>query len=171
MNSWLTSDLHAGHAGISRFRKIPDGLTNEEWLEREWGKHIGKRDIVRCLGDNVFTPEMIEWLKGLPGTKHGIGGNHDDLPAHLYLECFATYRGMDRYKGVWLTHSPMHPAELRGRFNVHGHVHYQSIDDWRYINVCCDNLWENIGRPFITLDELRATMELRKISRKVEFAL
>lgn len=38
-------------------------------------------------------------------------------------------------KKFWLSHCPLHPEELRGRLNIHGHVHTNSVRDQRYINV------------------------------------
>ena len=82
----------------------------------------------------------------LNGTIHIITGNHCWLQA---------YEGMDvrpsltaKY-GFWLSHAPIHPNELRGRKNIHGHVHNEAVTyydeifeieapDPNYINVCCD---------------------------------
>ena len=51
--------------------------------------------------------------------------------------------------GMWLSHAPIHPDELRGKPSVHGHCHYANIqldgkDDPRYL-----------ARPLATLDEVR----------------
>jgi calcineurin-like phosphoesterase family protein len=49
--------------------------------------------------------------------------------------------GMIDYKEkAILTHCPIHPSQLEFRysFNIHGHVHKNSIDDARYINVCAE---------------------------------
>ena len=41
---------------------------------------------------------------------------------------------------VFLTHCPIHPSELdyRVSYNIHGHVHENSLDDARYVNVSCE---------------------------------
>jgi calcineurin-like phosphoesterase family protein len=36
----------------------------------------------------------------------------------------------------------MHPSQLRGRRQIHGHSHTEIIQDERYINVCWDLLKE-----------------------------
>lgn len=35
---------------------------------------------------------------------------------------------------VWNSHAPVHPAELRDRLNLHGHVHDETVQDHRYVN-------------------------------------
>ncbi len=51
------------------------------------------------------------------------------------------------YKGHWLSHAPIHPMELRGKKNIHGHCHPylmtkevygETVVDDRYINVCVE---------------------------------
>ena len=53
---------------------------------------------------------------------------------------FKEVEGMLRYKHAWLTHSPIHTDELRGKINIHGHTHFHCIDDTRYENVCMENI-------------------------------
>lgn len=58
--------------------------------------------------------------------------------------------GFEKYKKSWLSHAPIHPAELRGKINIHGHVHDATITDenglpdLRYFNVSLENTG---GRP------------------------
>lgn len=56
---------------------------------------------------------------------------------------------MVKYKNLWLTHAPIHPDELRGKKNVHGHCHGHILNDKRYINVCV----EHADRP-IPIEEI-----------------
>lgn len=173
---YFSSDLHIGHRNIGKFRRLPQEfldqaegdstLANSLWLAHHWDalndrKHA-KRDQFYCLGDNAFTEPGIDWFGDRHGIKKMYGGNHDDLPVTSYLRAFDEVRGCEKRFGVWLSHFPTHPIELRDKFSVHGHVHYQTIDDWRYINVCCDNLFEMTGSPFISLEGLRRTMEHRR---------
>lgn len=178
--SLYTSDLHEGHKNIGKFRRIPkefiemaEGDTtvaNSLWIDHYWRKMVTKRDSIRCLGDNAFTTWGVNQIADRPGIKIQYGGNHDDLHVSEYLKAFSDIRGCESRRDLgWVSHFPLHPDELRGRFSIHGHVHYETIDDWRYINVCCDNLYENIGRPIITLDELRHIMDVRRVSKKVEY--
>ena len=76
------------------------------------------------------------------GVKNVILGNHcrrQDIPEMLkYVNSVA---GMIDYKSNYiLTHCPVHPSQLEFRYsyNIHGHVHENSIDDERYINVSCE---------------------------------
>ena len=50
---------------------------------------------------------------------------------------------MYKYKTGVMTHYPIHPIELQnGRFtfNIHGHIHKEVIDDYRYIGVSCEQV-------------------------------
>lgn len=171
-NTFYTSDLHLGHANIQKFRKHVDSTEeNSAWIEYYWKRLVRKRDIVYCGGDNAFTEEGIDLLASLPGRKIMVGGNHDELPTESYLRAFEKVIGCKSAKGLgWITHIPIHPQEFYSKHaNVHGHVHYSSIPDKRYVNICCDNLWEEIGSPFITLHELRNTIGNRDAADDIKF--
>ena len=47
---------------------------------------------------------------------------------------------IDYKKEYILTHCPIHSSQLdyRYSYNIHGHVHSNSIDDARYINVSAE---------------------------------
>jgi calcineurin-like phosphoesterase family protein len=101
-------------------------------------------------------------LDRLNGIKHVVLGNHDrrqDVP-HL-LQHVESVVGMIQYKGIMLTHCPMHPMELEYRFNknIHGHIHdkvvMKMLDGWevideRYFCVSC----EQVDYKPKTLEEL-----------------
>lgn len=170
-NVWFSSDLHLGHANIGKFRNnVADTQANTDWIVRWWKENIKKRDTVILLGDTAFTEDAIDVLATLPGNKVQMGGNHDDLPYQSYARAFNKIRGCQKYRKLgWLSHFPLHPDELRGQFSIHGHVHYETINDWRYINICCDNLFESTGKPFISLDALRKLCELRREVKEVVY--
>jgi calcineurin-like phosphoesterase family protein len=99
-------------------------------------------------------------LDELNGRKIVILGNHDkyqDVPELLnYVESVGA---MVKYKGVFLTHCPIHTRELEYRvpYNIHGHIHehvvnFERVDypDPRYICVSM----EHIGYKPKTLGEL-----------------
>ena len=47
------------------------------------------------------------------------------------------------YKGGTLTHCPIHSMELennRFRFNIHGHIHEEKIENDKYICVSCEHV-------------------------------
>ena len=168
---WFTSDLHLGHKNIGKFRdNVENSDENTEWIVDWWKANVKKRDTVIMLGDSCFTEEAIDVLASLPGRKVNQGGNHDDLPTTSYLRAFDVVRGCEKYHKLgWLSHFPLHPDELRGKFSIHGHVHYQTLPDYRFVNVCCDNLQRNIGQPMIELEELRKVIELRKTTEEIVY--
>jgi hypothetical protein len=66
---------------------------------------------------------------------------------NVYDKIYSLYK----YKEFWLSHCPIHPEELRGKKNIHGHTHYHNIDDSRYFNVSM----ENIEYKPVNIDEIR----------------
>lgn len=136
---WIISDLHLGHKNILKFsgdlRGGTDSDSHDEWLIEQWNNVVKKGDLVYVLGDVAFNTEKIKLVKFLKGQKILIRGNHDLLDTQTYLKYFQSVYGLLHFKGVfWMSHAPIHPAELRGRYNLHGHVHQNSIPDERYIN-------------------------------------
>lgn len=156
MNVWFCSDLHFGHKNIEKFRKhVISEVDNREMIYSDWMQKVKKKDSVYVLGDAAFTIDTVELFGELPGTKHLIRGNHDLLDTQVYLKHFKNVFGILKYKEFWLSHVPIHPDELRGRVNLHGHVHYSSINDHRYFNCCVENIHQINGSSLISLDEIR----------------
>ena len=138
----MISDLHLGHKNIlkydTQFQSIQE---REEKLIDDWNSVVHKRDVVYVLGDALFDYYHARVIAKLKGRKLLIMGNHDTLPAAQYLSVFDDIRGPITYKKTWLSHQPIHPSELRGRCNIHGHLHGgQAIKDYRYFNVCVDSI-------------------------------
>lgn len=156
-NVWFCSDLHFGHKKIGGFRYgyADSEEANRKRISDDWRKSVTKRDIVYVLGDACFTMDTVEDFKNLPGKKILIRGNHDLLDTQVYLKYFESVFGLLKYKEFWLSHAPIHPLELRGKINLHGHVHYNSISDNRYFNCCPENLWPNFKNSLISLDQVR----------------
>lgn len=67
------------------------------------------------------------------------------------VEAFDEVYSLKKYKEFWLSHAPIHPDELRGKVNIHGHTHYHNISDARYVNVSM----EQINFMPIELHEIR----------------
>jgi len=167
---YFTSDLHLGHASIIKFagahgREGSNSKEHDEWIIHSWNSIVRKRDLVWVLGDVAMggpgTKESpgIGWtnlakVAKLNGTKKIILGNHDDMPIEAYQQYFQVVRGMGRHKGHWLSHCPIHPVELRGRKNVHGHVHHNTLDDDRYINVCVEENLKRTGTILVDWEQL-----------------
>ncbi len=142
-NTFFISDLHLGHKNILNFSPQRGGTTiaeHDEWIISQWNSVVNKGDTVWVLGDVAFTDDALKLIPKLNGQKMLVRGNHDTQNAKVYLQYFQNIYGLIKRHGVWLSHSPIHPAELRGRFNVHGHVHHNTIPDPRYINVCVEAL-------------------------------
>lgn len=154
-NVFFISDPHFGHKNLvnwrmkGRFDHIDD---HDEWLIARINSTVTKRDSLWILGDIAWNIESMQKLARLNGMKKLVLGNHDTLDMGVYMKySHRVYPGLVRYKGFWLSHPPIHPLELRGSKNIHGHVHPHSIPDDSYINVCVEAL---DGVP-ISLDELK----------------
>ena len=123
-NVYFIGDPHFGHTNIIKFRtQFPSEGVHRKYIITNWCDRITKRDVVYVMGDAAFTQEGLDDFGLLPGRKILIKGNHDLLPTEAYLKVFEEIHGALAYKGLWLTHIPVHPQELYGRSNVHGHCH------------------------------------------------
>lgn len=141
-NVYVISDLHLGHENMAIRRGFNNADEMNEHIIKSWNKVVNTKDTVYVLGD--ITNEKTspyELLKRLKGVINVVGGNHDEKNhTRKMLEYVNSYAGMIDYKGFVLTHCPVHSSQLEFRYraNIHGHVHENSIDDNRYINVCCE---------------------------------
>ncbi len=156
----LTSDPHLGHKNIHKYRKIyghefVDEAAHRQWLMGEYAAAFKPNDHIIVTGDVAFTREALAEFGKLPGQKALVRGNHDNFSTKEYLEMFHDVYGLWNWKSFWLSHAPIHPAELRGRINLHGHVHGATLPDSRYFNLCVENLQAVFGRPWCTLEEVR----------------
>jgi calcineurin-like phosphoesterase family protein len=160
MSAFVTADLHLDHAKILSF-DAPDGSPMrphscleemQQDLEERWNAKVHKRDTVYVLGDVAFSNTGVRLMERFNGRKVLIAGNHDRLPAKLYLQYFDDIRGAYFHHGdstmrggIIFTHIPVHPAGLTGHYlgNAHGHLHcHQVVDngqvDKRYFNCCVE---------------------------------
>jgi calcineurin-like phosphoesterase family protein len=122
-NVYFIGDLHFGHQNIGVFRPFTSEQDHRVFLMDTWQETIGKKDLVFVMGDAAFTQEGLNSLCTLSGRKVLIRGNHDLLPIENYLGVFEEVHGLFKYKGMWLSHAPIHESELFGCTNVHGHCH------------------------------------------------
>lgn len=138
---FFVGDLHFGHKNIHKFRKeFESESVHREMVMDNWQSKVTKRDKIYVLGDAAFTMDAIDSINQLNGTKILIRGNHDNLNTDVYLKAFKEVEAIVRYKHTWLTHCPIHEQELRGKINIHGHVHSATVPDTRYENVCLENI-------------------------------
>ncbi len=139
MRTWITSDLHFGHANImkfcpqsrARYKNDVDYMNNT--MVHEWNATIAPEDTVYILGDVAFLPadKAVAIMKRLNGTKILIEGNHDRklLQDAEFRSCFAEvhqYLGITYEKTrVCMFHYPIAEWDQmhRGAVHFHGHLH------------------------------------------------
>ncbi len=164
-NVLFLGDLHAGHKSIAKYRtQFKSEDEHFQYVKNEYFKRVTKRDKCFFMGDAVFSLDRAKEIKDWPGQKVLICGNHDtdSLDMKQLCDVFDEVYALLKYKEFWLSHAPMHPDELRGKVNIHGHVHYQSINDPRYFNASL----ENIDYKPISLFEIREIMNRRQLESK-----
>lgn len=178
-NIFFASDHHMGHS------KPYDTFTREDgkFLRHDLASNVDEADelmierhnaIVRdedrvyFLGDFCFSKHHIHKAGRMRGRKVLIKGNHDTLELKEYLPYFDDIRGSHQFKGLVMTHIPIHEQSLgRWGFNVHGHLHAQRVMkldvgcscwsadppeiDTRYFNVSV----EQINYTPISLEEVK----------------
>ena len=125
-NVWFTSDLHLGHENIAKLRGFASAEDHDECLIDLHNNLVGKKDKVFILGDFLWNRHKatLAHAKRMAGTKELIFGNHDTFAIKSYQEVgVIRFHGFRRYKKFWISHAPIHPYEIRGRGNIHGHIH------------------------------------------------
>ncbi|AXY82796.1 putative serine/threonine protein phosphatase [Acinetobacter phage KARL-1] len=160
-NVLFYGDLHAGHKAIAKYRtRFRDEQDHFEHVEREYYNAVTKRDVCYFTGDAVFSLERARQIAKWPGKKILICGNHDtdNLTMQQLCETFDEVAALRKYKEFWLSHAPLHPVELRGKINIHGHVHFATLDDCRYVNTSL----ENTDYKPIALYQIRDIIKARK---------
>jgi len=159
-NVWFISDIHAGHNNIHKYRTQFESEEHHfDVVKENYHKVVGKRDKVFFLGDIAFTQERLEDIGKWAGyCKVLIAGNHctDSVPIKEVVKNYDEVYSLKKYKEFWLSHFPLHPDELRGKYNVHGHGHFHKIDDQRYLNVCLE--WTDYFP--IDLNEVRKRLNI-----------
>jgi calcineurin-like phosphoesterase family protein len=156
-NVRFIADLHLGHKWMAEHRGFKDVDSHDEYIINQWNKVTNKKDTTYVIGDvTMESSEHYNKLDLLKGRKIIILGNHD-IPKHIpeLLKHVDKVASMIRYKGIWLTHCPIHPSEFVYRVskNIHGHIHEHNImrevsytegdilePDERYINVSCEQI-------------------------------
>lgn len=166
VNRFVISDHHFGHTNSWEKFKLEDGCTplrpftsndemNETMIERHNAK-VKEHDTVYFLGDVVINRKHLHLVKRLNGRKILIRGNHDIFRDEDYREVgFEQIHGVRVFVDKFiLSHIPLHPDCVTGRFrvNVHGHLHANQImrqceipelrhtqdPDPRYISACVE---------------------------------
>ena len=178
---YFISDCHFGHRNICKYRTQFSSMEeHDEFVFENIMSTVNKRDTLWMLGDMFFDGEVLEKY-GKPiaeraGWTHLILGNHDTDNTYRkknvgrMFDLFDSVHGLHSKYGYWISHAPIHEDELRGKVNIHGHVHfatvkmvektvdekgtpwYRKVIDPNYVNVCC----ENVNYKPIALQDIKA---------------
>lgn len=143
-DKWFISDTHFFHDNIIKYcnRPFKDAQEMNEMLILNWNKVVKPKDKVYHLGDVACgyggdDAKLGTLLRRLNGKKRLVVGNHDNLKSvalHKHFEKLEMWKGFE--EGFTCTHVPYMLAHLRdGAYNVHGHVHNNSLNNPNYINV------------------------------------
>lgn len=153
MDVWFSSDWHFGHANFLKFVK-EDGTPcrpftsvqdmNEYMIARH-NERVGLNDKFYSLGDVAFKLDVLHSIMPrLNGKKRLILGNHDKFHMSEYTKYFEKiYESWQPVRNVLFTHRPVHMGDHHSKvqYNCHGHIHYHTIDDPRYLNLCVEH-WD-----------------------------
>jgi calcineurin-like phosphoesterase family protein len=123
----ICADPHLEHENMAIKRGFKSSEEHDEHLIAQWNSVVKPKDLTYMLGDVTMEKTSgYKLLDRLNGRIIVIGGNHD-MPRHCHelLNHVESIGGMVKYKGIFLTHAPIHPRELKYRipFNIHGHIH------------------------------------------------
>lgn len=169
---YFISDCHFGHRGIGKYRtQFSSHEEHDEFVFENIMSTVNKRDTLWMLGDMFFDGEVLEKygkrIAERAGYTHLILGNHDTDNTYRrnnvgkFFDIFDSVHGLHSKYGFWISHAPIHPDELRGKVNIHGHVHFATVSheykfgkviDPNYVNVCC----ENVNYKPICLQDIKA---------------
>jgi calcineurin-like phosphoesterase family protein len=169
-NTWVAADHHFGHANILTFKREDGTLLrpfssieeHDETIVKRHNELVHPQDRVYLLGDVCINRRNRHILQRLNGRLVLVKGNHDIFKLNEYTPFFDDIRAYVVQKDqegnkVILSHIPIHPDSL-GRFgtNIHGHLHYQRIDDPRYV---CVSLEHTDYRPI----QIHEALKLRSV--------
>lgn len=153
--TWVAADHHFGHANILNFKRddgtplrpnFKDIEEHDEYLIAAHNSVVEPSDRVYMLGDICINRRSRHLIGRLNGRLVLVKGNHDIFKIQDYLPFFDDIRSYvvqkdkDRHK-VILSHMPVHPDSVgQDNTNIHGHLHYNKLDDPRYICVSMEHL-------------------------------
>jgi len=144
------ADLHFGHVNMAVKRGFATVEEHDEHIISQWNSVVKKQDLTWILGDvTMESAKPYPLLARLNGMKKVVLGNHDrprDIPELLkYVQCVS---GLTRYKGIWLSHCPVHPMELEHRVPrvIHGHIHENIVE--KQITFMGFNLYKQMDRRY-----------------------
>ena len=147
----LSADLHLGHDNILKYRSGFDSPEeHHNILFDNLASFVQPRDTLILLGDIATTPFWLERVASIQCTKKVLVLDNHCTNMKVNGKMLALADGFDEIhsmlskRNTWFTHCPIHPQELHGKLNVHGHLHDSIVlddagkPDPRYINVSVD---------------------------------
>ena len=167
MKTWITSDLHLGHANIMKFcpdtrGKFKDVHHMNSEVIRVWNSTVEPGDLVYILGDVAFmgASDAAKILMSLNGDKILIEGNHDrkTLKDVNFQKCFKEiHKYLDiSYNGhkIVMSHFPFLEWDQmhRGAVHFYGHLHQNAsgLEKYRARNAG----WDCTGNIVTLMDDL-----------------
>ena len=124
-NVLFIGDIHGGHKNICNFRpQFSSEKEHLEFIKHNYHTKVTKRDKVFFMGDIAFSFEALQEISTWAGhQKILICGNHDldRIGMKTVSQYYDEVYSLLKYKEFWLSNCPIHPDELRGKFNIHGH--------------------------------------------------
>jgi len=171
-NAYFCADLHIGHRNIAKYREcVRDVQDNTDFVVDGLNQKLSKRDTLFMLGDIVFHSKLAPILDKIPGRKILVLGNHDceysNYDTRMLHAFVDSILGFKKHHEFWLSHAPIHPTELRGKVNIHGHNHNpeERLDLLNYFNVNLDVILPLYGEITLSIEEIRSIIEERREMR------
>lgn len=150
--NYFISDPHFGHSNILNFKDDQGKLVRPGFSSIEEhdtliidniNEVVRPQDKIFILGDIAMNRKYICVLDRIITKKRILlRGNHDIFKLKDYIPYFKdirAYKVLPKH-GIIFSHIPIHEYHLQGRWklNVHGHMHHNTLDDKRYLNVCVE---------------------------------
>lgn len=169
----MAADHHFGHPNIIKFLR-DDGTKlrdfnsiedHDETIIKNHNELVQPQDRVYLLGDVCITRRSVATLGRLNGRLVLVKGNHDIFRLKEYMpyvddiRAYVVQKDQDGHK-VIMSHIPIDGDSLdRWGTNIHGHLHYRTKEDPRYI---CVSL-EHTNYAPIEVHEALKLRQLRKL--------
>lgn len=156
--TWFIGDLHLGHELVAQVRGFRSVEEHDRAIKNKWDRQVMSGDIVHVLGDlssggAAGEVHALETLRGLPGRKRLVAGNHDSVAGmhrtlsprtRMFREVFEQISDFGRVRidgeSILLSHYPYQsqgdgPARGESRYDqfrlvdrgarlVHAHTHH-----------------------------------------------
>jgi calcineurin-like phosphoesterase family protein len=163
MEPLFAADLHFGQETVVKYRNhFKSSLEHDSIIYENISRQLNKKTTLYLLGDLCFSKDSLKYLKGFKELCHSvvvIGGNHCTEKISV-VDLYESVSQVHFYKnkyGFTLSHMPIHPEHLRGKLNVHGHLHTDLVKDPRYV---CVSL-EHTNYKAMSLTQIREVFRSR----------